>query len=423
MIALNKSRVIPKILFLLMAVSFGATGVQAAGPRAWSVDLRRYGYQEWSERTGRWDSSQLGLAVANNVVAVGVNNPQNRMLADVWEDRTKWEISLLIFDPATGKLNSKRGPWIGDRFFELFSTSQGNLLLLVRHFYGTAAETGETLYLLSPTGDELKKILLAPSILKSKPTWSTLLVSSSGRSVLLGQTLEDGVHYKMLDADTLAPQSEWTVKRGSDSPWIIALSDKELLGFAPSKGPKKNRAGGGDGNLYARSLGGSWNLVPAPLDISNHGFPMSEGPNQLAFLRDDTIVGVNVDRKASKVPILLLRTDGSKIPPPVIPKFESNTSLSGPVAVSRDGRYFAVGFTHRPWLSHMMLDVWQLDDTFQNDELELVVWASSSPTALEQVNLGSDVNVRSLSLALNDPLSAVFLEGSTLKAIPIQPRR
>jgi hypothetical protein len=421
--ALNKSRVILKILFLLVPVSFGAPGVQASGPGGWSVDLRRYGYQEWTERSGMHASSELELAVANSVVVVGVNNPQNKMLADVWEDRTKWEISLLIFDPATGKLNSRRGPWIGDRSFELFSTSQGNLLLLVRHFNGTAAETGETLYLLSPTGDELKNIFLAPSILKYKQTWNTLLVSPSGRSVLLGQTLEDGVHYKLLEADTLTPQSEWTVKSGSDSPWIIALSDKALLGVAPSKGQKKTKARGGDGDLYARSLGGTWNLVPAPLDISNHGFPMSEGPNQLAFLRDDTIVGVNADRKASKVPILLLRTDGSKVLSPVIPKFESNTSLSGPVVVSRDGRYFAVGFTHRPWLSHLMLDVWLLDDTFQNDELELAVWASASPIALSQVSLGSDMGVRAFTLALNDPLLVVLLEASTLKAIPILPRR
>lgn len=415
-----------KIALLLVLGLSGVSYARASGPRGWSVDLKKYGYQNWLTTRGIQNSSQLCLAYARDVVAVGLGNPVSKTPDNERSGGlpgANWEISLLLFDPNTGRLNAKRGPWTGDEFFELFSTSRGNLLLLVRHFNGAAAEMGETLYLLSATGDEVKKLFLAPSIIKSKQTWNTILISSSGRSVLVGQTLENGEHYKLLEADTLEIKSEWIAKIGANWHPILALSDREMLGLGAPKASRKTGAVDGGPGFYVRTFDGTWIPFPATLDASHHGVALGLGPNQLAFLSDDTIVGVERNQEAAAPSIIVLRIDGTKVFSPIIPNLAANTSFSGPVNVSQDGHYFAVGFTHRPWLSHLMLDVWQLDDTFQNDELELVVWASSSPTALEQVNLGSDVNVRSLSLALNDPLSVVFLEGSTLKAIPIQPRR
>jgi hypothetical protein len=405
---------------------FGLPGVrfvQASGSRLWSVELRRYGYRDWRNNRGLVESSELGLAVANTVVAVAVGNPSNEALTDERADRAKWEITLLLFDPATGKLSSKRGPWTGDRFFEMFSTSQGNLLLHVRHFDSAEGEKGEVLYLLSPTGEELKKLFLPPSILQSKPSWSSFLVSTSGRSVLMEQTLEDGEHYKLLDADTLDTKCEWAAKFGVNSRRVVALSDHELLGVGASRTPANGSGAEREAELFAGAFGGAWSPLHASLDARHHGFGMNLNSNLLAFLTDDTLVGLNANRKASEAPIMVLRTDGSKVFNPVIPRLPANTSLSGPVYVSQNGRYFAVGFTHRPWLSHLMLDVWQLDDTFQDDELELAIWASSSPTAVAQVNLGSDVDVLGFSPTLDDPPSLVFLDGATLKAIRIHLRR
>ncbi|MGH9743632.1 MAG: hypothetical protein ACRD51_14905 [Candidatus Acidiferrum sp.] len=369
-----------------------------------------------------WDSSQLGLAVANNVVAVALGSPTSKSPTDVRKDGPKWDIWLLVFDAANGKLSSKRGPWSGDEFFELFATARGNMLLLLRHFNQGIGKPGETLLLLSPSGDELKRVALAPSMIRSKPEWNNVLISSGGRTLLVGQTLEDGVHYKLLDADTLGIQSEWTAQAGSNSPWIIALSGKELLGVGASRSPQKPGTGQ-SGELYVRSFTGTWNPFPVALDASHRGFPLGLNPNQLAFLSDNSIVGINSKRELKESPILMLRTDGSKILSPVIPNLEANTSLTGPVSVSQDGRYFVVGFTHRPWLSHMMLDVWQLDDTFQNDELELILWASSRPIPVAQFNLGSDGDVRAFSLAPDDPPSVVVLGASTLKVIRAHPLR
>lgn len=258
MIGLATLRIPLKALFFLVLGLSGVRDVEASNPKDLSVDLRNYGYQQWRESSGLWDSSELGLAAANNLVAVALGNPSNKTHTDVRDDHTNWEISLLVFDPTTGKLNSSGGPWAGDKFFELFSTSRGNFLLLLRHFNGTGGEMGETLSLLSPTGSELKKLFLAPSIVKSKQTWNSVWVSSSGRSALVGQVLEDGLHYKLLDADTLDIKFEWMAKAGTNAPRVLALSDQGLLGLAASKVSHVTSALHGGAKLYLGKFDGTW---------------------------------------------------------------------------------------------------------------------------------------------------------------------
>jgi hypothetical protein len=425
LIDLATSRVPQKILFLLILGLCVILSAQASGPQDWSVDLRKYGYREWREAKALATSSQLCVAAAMGVVAVAVGNPPIKTQIDKHGDRAdaNWEISLLLFDAATGKLNSKRGPWSGDMSFELFPTSQGNLLLLLQHFHQATGEVGETLYLLSPTGDELKRIFLAPSTVNSRQTMSTFLVSSSRRSVLVERVLEDGVHCKLLDADTLEIKSEWTTKTESNSPRILAISDKELLGRGPSKVPRKNGSVAGDPNLYVRNFDGTWIPLLASLNVTHTGLGRFWIPNQVAFLSDNTIVGVSAKREAAAASILVLRTDGTSVFSPSIPRLEPNTSLSGPVYVAQDGRSFAVGFTHRPWLSHLMLDVWKLDDTVMPDEVELIVWASSEAIPVAKLNLGNDLSFDALSLCFDDPASVALLGRGTLKVIRGQPLR
>jgi hypothetical protein len=424
-IALGPSRLTRIIVCLFFIHPAGALGLQASGHEGWSVDLKNYGYKEWRNSRSLFESSETALVVANNVVAVALGNPSNATQTSVQSDAygTNWEISLLLLDAATGKLNSQRGPWSGDHFFELFSTSRGNLLLLLRHAGQDHEEIGETLLLLSPNGDELKKLELSPSVVRSRKTWNRFLISSSGRTMLLEQTLEDGVHCKLLDTDTLAVQSEWAVEQGANLPSIIALSDKEFLGLGPPKGSRRPGAPQEGRDFFVRSFAGAWDPFPASLDLSQRFFTPEFRTSQLAFLSDDTIVGINVKRQASESPLVVSRSDGSNVFSPAIPKLEANTSLTGPVSVTPDGRYFAVGFTHRPWLSHLMLDVWKLDDTFANDELVLVIWASGQPTSVAKINMGDEYNVRSFSLAFDDPPSLVCLGGNTLKSIPIQLHR
>jgi hypothetical protein len=173
------------------------------------------------------------------------------------------------------------------------------------------------------------------------------------------------------------------------------------------------RASPGDTELYVREPAGTWNRFPAELDLVGVGL----SSNQLAFLSDGSVVGVSMKQKDKQASAVVLHADGSTFFTPVTPKFEPNTSLSGPVGVTQDGRYFAVGFTHRPWLSHLMLDVWQMDMTFQNDELVLITWAASGTTPVAKFNLASEVDVRAFSLMVGDPPSVVVLGRGTLKVI------
>jgi hypothetical protein len=407
----------------LIILVVGIPSTARAGQQGWTVDLARYGFREWRENSGQWNSSELRLAAGKKLVAVGLSNPSSKTQTDKRGDHTdaNWEISLLLFDPATGKLNSRSGPWTGDRFFELFCTSEGNLLLLLRHYIGAIGEIGETLFLLSPTGNELKRLYLSPSIRHSKPDWNHILVSSSGRIMLEEQVLEDGTHYKLLGTNTFEMQSQWSAEAGSIYLSVVGLSDQELLGVGASRDPKKTSAGLEDRELYVRSFDGHWSPFLASLDVSHHGIGLGLNSNQLAFLSDHTIVGITTKQESRKAAILALRTDGTTIFSPKIPELEANTSLSGPVYVTQDGRYFAAGFTHRPWLSHLMLDVWQMDMTFQNDESVLLIWTASGPVPVAQVNLGNAADARALSIIPDDPLSVALLSRNTLKFIRVLP--
>jgi hypothetical protein len=76
--------------------------------------------------------------------------------------RDTWKVNLLMFDTNAGKLRKKIGTWSSDFSFELHPTAQANFLLLLRHIWSERDNPGETLYLLSSSGEELKKMDLLP---------------------------------------------------------------------------------------------------------------------------------------------------------------------------------------------------------------------------------------------------------------------
>jgi len=180
---------------------------------------------------------------------------------------------------------------------------------------------GRPLYLLSSSGEELKKLDLLPSVRGSRSNWNEFLVSSSGGTVLVGQSVEGMVHYRLLESDTFETKFEWTHEAGSDSPWIVALSDKELLGFRNLKNQEKRGPADTARDLYARSFDGLWRPLHAALDVSSHG-GIGQGlhPTQLAFLSDSVIVGANAKRKELESSIVVLQSDGTILSPPAIPK-------------------------------------------------------------------------------------------------------
>lgn len=403
----------------LAAIPFGAT----AGQRDWSVDLSRYNLNGGHENASRNHKPTILVAATNAVVAVAwgtLAQPAEPGVPDNWWSRP-WEVNLLLFDANNGNLKAKSGPWSSDFSFELYPTAHGNFLLFLRHFHDAKQNPGETLYLLSSSGEELKKMDSLPSIRGSEPGWSEFLVSPSGGTLLLGQILEDGVHYRLLESDTLETKLEWTREAGSDPPGIVALSDKELLGFRNLENQEKRVPASTERDLYVRSFDGPWRPLHTTLDVSSHG-GIGQGlhPTQLAFLSDSVVVGVNAKRKELEGSIVVLQSDGTILGPPVIPKLPDRTSLTGPVAVSVGGRYFAVGFRHQPWISHLLVDVMTMDITFWNDDSLFLVWQASRPEPVARIPIGTDL--RALSFSPDDPPTIAFVAGSTLRVIPFQPQ-
>jgi hypothetical protein len=407
------------LVISLVGIPFSVT----AGQRSWSVDLHDYGVMEKRGENGGYYHPTVSLAATNNVIAVALGNPDSLAAADMSANRYSgtWKVTLLMFDANDGKLKRKIGPWSSDFSFELHPTAQGNFLLLLRHIWSAKENPAETLYLLSSSGEELKKMDLAPSVKRSKPEWSEFLVSPGGRTVLLGQVLEDNVLYRTLETDTLETKLEWKREPGSDSPWIVAISDKELLGIRGTKAQAKPLEADRERDVFVRSIDGSWHPPNTTLDVTRHGgVGLGLQPTPLSFLSDAVLVGVHAKGKEIEGSIVVLQSDGTILFRPVIPKLPDRTNLIGPVAVSAGGRYFAVGFEHQPWISHLLLDVMTMDITFWDDDLFFLVWEASSPEPVARVPVGTDL--RAISFAPDYPPTLAFIAGSKLQIIRIQPK-
>jgi hypothetical protein len=407
-----------------LAIFLSGMPVRAlAGERNWSVDLNDYMGMEANSTAGRSHRPIISLAATNSVVAVALGIPDSPAIGDNWATLYSgpWIVTLLLFDANNGKLKKKSGPWSGDPSFELHPTGQGNFLLLLRHLQRESQDPGETLLLLSSSGEELKKLDLPESKSTSRRGWSEFLVSPGGHMLLLGQIRDGNVHYRALEADTLEVKFEWTRDAGSDSPGIVALSDKELLGFRDSHSPEKPRGSDPEREVFVRSFDGPWHPLNTTLDVSNRG-GTGQGlhPTQLAFLSDTVLVGVHPSSKERDGSIVEIQSDGTVLSRPVIPVLPDRTTLTGPVAVSAGGRYFAVGFDHQPWISHLLLDVMTMDITFWPDESLFLVWETSNPEPVARIPVGSEL--RAFSFAPDDRPALAYITGSKLQMIRIQPK-
>ena len=83
------------------------------------------------------------------------------------------------------------------------------------------------------------------------------------------------------------------------------------------------------------------------------------------------------------------------------------------------GRYFAVGFRHQPWMSHLLLDVMTMDMTFWTDDSLFLVWEVSRPEPVARIPAGTDL--RALSFSPDDPPTFAFVTGSKLQVVRIKP--
>jgi hypothetical protein len=313
----------------------------------WSLDLVSYGFHQRESGNPRYDyTSSAHVAASENVVAVAIGNLSS--MSDTGETYgldARWDVTLLFFDANTGKLRAKGGPWTGGLLFRISSTSQGTFLLHLWNPYSSSGEKqGETLVLVSPSGEQLKKIDLAPAVTdrgqREQNDWG-VLISPSRKTLLLVQTHADERHYEIVDANTLDKQSEWDGASGKD-PGIIAISDKNLLGARQSAQQDRSNFANREYELFIRTLDGVWN----PFRVSSGSW---------GFLSDNLVAGLQELanpgwKQANAYLLTVVRIDGAVVLSQKV-QGKNRALTGGGVIASPDGRHLAglFDFTSIGW--------------------------------------------------------------------------
>lgn len=213
----------------------------------WSVDLKVYGYPEQH-------CCQTGLAASNDFVALATEVPVEPWGKPIPRRNASYQASILLFRADRGTLEAKCGPWVGNGSLDLWSTAQGNFLVLLGDLFATPkGSPGRRLLLISSSCKKLKELDLPSTWPQSN--WGVLL-SPSRRTLLLYESpWGPGRDVQIRDADTFALRSEWTVhSKGSHQ--IIALNDVALLGADPGKLSDYQPP------RYIRPFDGQWRRLP-----------------------------------------------------------------------------------------------------------------------------------------------------------------
>ena len=399
------------ILVLTLSLS-GVLPSEASNHRRWSVDLHEYGYYRKEAGVRYSYPSETRVAATKEVIVVAIGNMAPAVQVDERHNMKKSliELSLLFFDASNGKLRAKRGPWSSDSSFELSPTSRGNFLLHLRHHHGSNAEHGESLCLLSPSGEEIKRRDLAPITNDQKSGSYYVLHSPSRGTSLLKWFDGDVFHYQVFDANTLETQVEWTESKGSPS--VIALSDKELLGFRQPRESDERTSTKRKMELFVRTLDGAWRSLPVNLEVSHSGagFGMDRGdifaPDHTMFLSGHLLAGLVSGEESGPV-LKVVQTDGTIV-------FSGKIEDAGAMAVVPDGRYFGLVYASQSafdrWLGGWIdMQVWPY-------MAYLSVWRVSNPAQAAKLSLGRNVGDYCFS---SDGSQFAYVDGGSLKVIPM----
>ena len=230
------------LMLAFVCLTVIGVAAQNTGPSAhpiWIVSLKKYGYRGAHGGLVNDAGSPGNIAFSKSTVAVIFDEKSEeaqRTATDkkVWSG---WRLSIVFLNAATGAVAGKRS-WIGDLDWHrrLIPTADGNFVFLLTKFpepvemppsTGTRSKLQEphpaTLYLLSSTGDELKRVDLSTN----GKGWQ-ILASPSGKSLLLMDEYNESIQFRLLDADTLQQRTAWSVAdAGSLRP--SAISDEYLL--------------------------------------------------------------------------------------------------------------------------------------------------------------------------------------------------
>jgi hypothetical protein len=236
------SRYLAALMFAFVCLTVKRVAAENAGPSAqpnWIVSLKKYGYRGPHNGLINDPGSLGNIAFSKSTVAV-IFDEKSEEVQRAATDKTVWygwRLSIVFLNAATGAVTGKRS-WIGDLDWHrrLIPTADGNFVFLLTKFpgpiemspsNGSKSKMQEphpaTLYLLSSTGDELKRLDLSTN----GKGWQ-ILASPSGKSVLLMDEYNGSIQFRLLDADTLEQHAVWSI---ADTPNLrpSAISDEYLL--------------------------------------------------------------------------------------------------------------------------------------------------------------------------------------------------
>jgi hypothetical protein len=389
---------------LVLALVEVCPAIAASSQRKWSADLHPYGYLGWVKNS--W-ISETRLTATSDVVAVALGNFPAGTELD--EQHGKWnspmEVFLLFFDVSTGKLKSKRGPWRTDSSFELFSTSQGNFLLHLRHYHGTTENHGETLLLLSPTGEEVQKRELPGFRKNPKADWYEVLHSPTGSTILLCGGDPEGSHYQILRANALDVEREWTEAKGA--PLVVALSDRELLGVVSTRKNQESNSRNRRQELFVRPLDGQWQRLPESFDLSHSGRGGGSAPDKTAFLTDHLLAGL-IRREEYGQTLQIVQSDGTVV-------ISQKIDGAGELTVSSDGRYFGLVYVSLSAFERWLAKTTDGEASWPHTA-DLSIWRVSNPAPVAKLSLGRFVKNYCFTA---DGNQFIYLDDGKLKAISV----
>lgn len=305
-----------------------------------------------------------GLAANRNVIAAAITILHSDAKDDPWNKI--FDIFVVFFDAKTGVFLSRRGPWLSGSGSTLDSTADGHFLLLLTHYNRKARVSTGDLRLLSSSGEEIGNIVVSP--------FGKLLISPSGRTLMLEGRETNEIHFAVLDAETLQKQNDWTEASEKEAPFVTEISDKQMLGV--SRNPE---------NYFVRDFKGLWQPLPRSHGEDVRGRSGLYWRTDPQFLSDDAIIVHLPDETGI---VSAIESSGKIRSQYTLPKVRDYNSVLGTHknAASQDARYFALWLIHENNLTHW----WDhtMDMSPLGAEYFIYVWDINRQTPITKIKVG-----------------------------------
>lgn len=275
--------ILPLVCFTMIGVSAQNPG-SSARP-SWTVSLKKYGYRGPHRGLVSDPGSLANIAFSKSTIAVIFDEKAEEDQGTATDKKVwnGWRLSIVFLNPATGAVASKRS-WIGDLDWHrrLIPTADGDFVFLLTKFpepleipltKGAQQQLQgphpATLFLLSSTGDELKRVNLSTG----GEGWE-ILASPSGRFVLLTDKYAKSIQFRLLDAHTLEQRAAWSVAEAanlrpsaiSDEYVLFSAGKESLIGGFSSESRKVSLPRG-----HTQFLSGDSILTVTPPTLSPSG--------------------------------------------------------------------------------------------------------------------------------------------------------